>query len=123
MPDINTQSLGKHLFEQDHILFKNSWTRVDEYEADRFAILEFGVKIEDAISLIESKLCGHDDIKSTSSFELTHPIAEKRIEQLLDLQVELELRSRRSKKLIDWARLAQEYRDFSMGQMGILVPI
>lgn len=85
--------------------FLNSYDRQMEYEADRYAILQFKAPTLGAIELFGSnKTDLKDPIMAT--FNSTHPINERRIDHLLGL--ERDLQTYRSVK-IDWQRLIDMY--------------
>ncbi len=108
LPEYTSEGIGRLSLEQDQSLFKKSKRRINEYEADRFAILEFGTKIADAVSLFNKQ---KDEVVSLSNvLHSSHPDIEKRIEYLVSL--EREIGSSRAPFIIDWSRLAQEYKEF-----------
>lgn len=115
MPGLTTSSLNKILFKDDVRFFENAWRRVNEYEADRFAILEFNASIADAISLMEFVNIdfgfGLDD--QEDPLLLTHPSPEKRMLYLNDLERDLEAARRSPKVSIDWHKIADEYAVWS----------
>lgn len=98
--------------ESDRAMLDRTRSRVNESEADRFAILEFGAKIEDAIDTMKSihDRASADGYVAKTSFESTHPLFDGRVKQLQDLVRELELSARRPPILVDWAKLASDYQ-------------
>jgi len=92
--------------------FHFAYTRVQEYEADRFAVMELGIPIDDAIASAQSELqeVGEHELENPhkETFKETHPLWKARIEQLESLRREVELNKAQS-KLIDWRALAAEY--------------
>lgn len=93
-----------------------AFNRTQELEADRFAIIELGVSIDDAIAgiggLASTKLEQQLKAPEKATFTRTHPLAAARIKQLEDLRPEVDLykAQKRQPKPIDWEALAAEYR-------------
>lgn len=94
--------------------FEHSFSRIQEFEADRFAVIEMGVSIDDAIAQAKSWIAKEEELLATpekETFKRTHPFARARIQQFEDLRREVELHKaqKRQTKPIDWKSLAAEY--------------
>lgn len=94
--------------------FQNAYSRIDESEADRFAVIEMGIPIDDAISLAKRDLAKYESDLQNPEKEMlkrTHPLWKARIEQLESLRREVEInKARKAKpKPINWQALAEEY--------------
>lgn len=95
--------------------FKYAFTRTQEFEADRFAILEFGINIDDAIATAKRWISEFEEHKLESpekeGFKSTHPLGATRIKQLEELRREVELRKAQKRQLrpINWKELAVQY--------------
>jgi hypothetical protein len=93
--------------------FEHAFSRQQEFEADRFAVIEMGIPIDDAIA--ERKSWSHlltDEEKGEQkTFKRTHPLTTARIKQLEDLRPEVELNKahKRQPTPIDWKALAAQY--------------
>jgi hypothetical protein len=95
--------------------FEHAFTRAQEFEADRFAIIEFGIPIEDAISAKKRWIAESEEHKleapEKETFKSTHPLSIARIQQFEDLRREVELNKARGRKPtpINWKKLAAQY--------------
>jgi hypothetical protein len=89
--------------------FKKSWSRVQETEADRMAVIDFGIPIDDALCWLEKGI--KDEDHSETTFQRTHPFRADRIKYLRALCPEIELRKaqKKQRKKIDYKALASEY--------------
>src|SRR5262249_7114793 len=90
-------------FSED--LLKYAFRRSKENEADRFAIMQLGASIDDAIAA--GKTLGASLPKTSSALQFTHPFWEDRIQYFNELRPELELR--RKPQVINWKEIAQQY--------------
>ena len=90
--------------------FKNAWSRTQEDEADRFAILDIGMDIADGIAFAERRL-KNESFDPKETFQSTHPNWRARIRHLQELQREVELRKSKGTPLkqINWKKLANDY--------------
>lgn len=86
-----------------------AFSRQQEYEADRFAVIEFGIPIDDMIA--EFKVPLPIGTKEEETFKSSHPLSMARIKQLEDLRREVELNKIHNKQPmpIDWKALAAQY--------------
>ena len=95
--------------------FKKAFSRTQELEADRFAVIEFGVPIDDAIARAKRGATEAEEQKMKTpekeTFTITHPLWMARIKQLEDLRREIELHKvqKRQPKQIPWKELAENY--------------
>lgn len=97
--------------------FARSEERIEEYEADRSEVLDFGIDIDTAIKVAkklqqqELELSLAEPHKET--FKSTHPLWADRINHFESLRSEVELKKAhdQGKTHIDWKKLAQEYLD------------
>lgn len=94
--------------------FKNAWQRSQEEEADRFAIVNLGVDIDDAIALAKRLLkAGKEyelDTPEKETFKSTHPLWSSRIEHLNELRREVEIRKhRKEQEHVDWEKIHKTY--------------
>lgn len=96
--------------------FHYAFSRTQEYEADRFAVIDLGTNIADAIALAKrwSKEAQEHELKEKAkkeTFKSTHPLWTARIKHFEELRREVDLR--KAKKLppkqINWKELAQDY--------------
>jgi peptidase M48-like protein len=89
--------------------FQKARTRIQETEADRMAVIDFGIPIEDALCWLEK--ARKDENRSTTTFQRTHPFAADRIKYLRALCPEIELRKaqKKKRKKIDYNALAADY--------------
>lgn len=118
-PNNQTQLLIKGKRTSSQLPFKETFekarSRVEENEADKFAIISFGIDINDAIALAKKELssAGENEMENMSrkTFQKTHPFWSKRIEYLESLRPEVELNTMRKidKEPINWQKLAAEY--------------
>lgn len=92
--------------------FNRAYTRVQEYEADRSSILDFGIDVDTAIeaytilqNLLETKK------QRENPLMMTHPLGSKRIDQFKDLAKEVELRKARNepRPQINWEEHAKRF--------------
>jgi hypothetical protein len=95
--------------------FQHAYTRILEFEADRFAVMELGVSIDDAIAWRKERALTTLEPESPISretFKRAHPLSHARIDQLEGLRREVELRKaqNRQPKPINWKELAERYR-------------
>lgn len=91
--------------------FYNSYSREQEFEADRSAALEFGVNPIDGVNWL-ARMIKEDEkneIIDMGTFNETHPKNYARIEQLNILNRELPLRRQLSPAAINWHELAAKY--------------
>jgi hypothetical protein len=88
---------------------QRAFSRQQEYEADRFAVIEFGIPIDDMIAEFKAPL--PIGTKEEETFKSSHPLSMARIKQLEDLRREVELNKIHNKQPmpIDWKALAAEY--------------
>lgn len=103
----------------EHLPFKESfehaYSRTQELEADRFAIIEFGIPIDDAIAWGNRGTMSAEEYlleaPKKETFKSTHPLFEARIQQFEDLRREVELHKaqKRQPKAINWKELAENY--------------
>jgi hypothetical protein len=125
-PPLVHKALEKIVAESGKLPFKESFrhafTRVQEFEADRFAVIEFGIPIDDAIVLMKKSEPGrvYSSIENyeyalknpqKETFQSTHPLQKARIEQFEELRREVELNKIHGKQPepIDWKKLAAHY--------------
>jgi hypothetical protein len=89
--------------------FQKARTRVQETEADRMAVIDFGIPIDDALCWLEKAIKREN--RSATTFQRTHPFAADRIKYLRELCPEIELRKaqKKKRKKIDYNVLATEY--------------
>lgn len=81
--------------------FIASYTRVNELEADRFAVLNLGVPAEDMIDMLINL---YTDTKNKhSSIGHDHPSIQSRVDQLEDLKRDLE-QGRIKRQAVDWEK-------------------
>jgi hypothetical protein len=94
--------------------FEKAYQRTKEDEADRFAILELEVNINDGISLAKrllEKAKEHEIVSpEKETFITTHPLWINRIKHLEELRREVEIRGNRKPATIDWKKLAEHYK-------------
>lgn len=94
--------------------FQNAYQRTKEDEADRFAILEFGVNIDDAISNAKKKAKqAYEEffVDPKETFKSTHKFWKDRIAHLEYLRREVEIRKNRKSAPINWQNLAKHYKE------------
>lgn len=95
--------------------FQNAYQRTKEDEADRFAILEFGVNIDDAISNAKKKAKrAYEEFyvhPEKETFKSTHKFWKDRIQHLEYLRREVEIRKNRKSAPINWQELAKHYKE------------
>ncbi len=95
--------------------FAHAFSRTQEYEADKFAVLELGIPLDDAIAWAkkEAQEAGEVENKAPSkmTFTSTHPFWTSRIKQFEELRPEIELNKAHNKKPIQvqWKQLAEQY--------------
>jgi hypothetical protein len=103
---------GQLAFEET---FGHAYSRVQEFEADRFAIRDLGQSINAGITFgqsFSSRAKEHEiETPEKATFKSTHPLMTARIQQLKDLRREVELNKERGikPKPINWKELAAEY--------------
>jgi hypothetical protein len=115
-------ALEKHVYTVAPLFgkpFELAYSRNQEFEADKFAVLDLGISIDDVIANMQRIKGIREGIiratkKKGSTFESTHPPEEARIKQLEDLRREVELIKRRYSRYtprpqIKWRQLADEY--------------
>jgi predicted SprT family Zn-dependent metalloprotease len=113
-----TPSFGKITFES---AFKQAYSREQEYEADTFAVVELGAPIDAAIEYAKDQIAAQKEkqeepstrVKKESPFEQSHPLWERRLQNLENLRREIELSQTRSPKPIDWKKLSEDYLQLS----------
>ena len=88
--------------------FLYSQLRIQEYEADRFAVLNMGMLINDMIKTFNTRDANHGN----KTFNATHPRLEQRLEHIKNLKREVELQKAHGGKLpqINWNSLIEEHR-------------
>lgn len=98
-----------------HESFQNAASRVREYEADRFAVLQFGIPIDDCVEEIEllkklsqSHLWFFQKETPYHAFESSHPLFKQRIEHIRSLGPEVTLGYKSA--LINWNDIIEEYK-------------
>ncbi len=102
--------------------FKNTYSRNQEYEADRFALVDFGINLDNAVVAAlnedvfeENETFNDENPRNKATFRKMHPLMDDRIKHMQSLSREIELHENLygigNPTPIDWARLAQEYRD------------
>ncbi len=95
--------------------FQLAFSRTQEFEADRFAVIELGVSIDDAIATVKSWITEDEEHKlkvpEKETFKSTHPFSTARILQFEDLRREVELHQAQKgqPKPINWKALAAQY--------------
>jgi len=92
--------------------FKKARQRIQENEADRMAVIEFGINIDDAIARLKSAAKeGLSQDKYRVTFQSTHPMGPARMKHMESLRVEVELNKIYGiqRKPINWEQLAQKY--------------
>lgn len=94
--------------------FKKAFTRIQEFEADRFAVIEFEIPIDDAIANEKRTAeIGNERLRmrQQETFKRTHPFSLDRIKYLEELRREVELRKaqKRQPMKINWKDLADNY--------------
>lgn len=87
-------------------ILQRAFSRSQESEADKFAIMELGVRIDDAIAA--GKNLSSFTFNTPSALQSTHPFWETRIQHFNELRRELEAR-RRQPQVINWKALAAQY--------------
>jgi hypothetical protein len=103
--------IGQLPFKQT---FENAYFRNQELEADRSAIMEFGIPIDDAVAWFNRYLAlfkEHErkpEEKTKETFQRSHPFFSDRLNQIKDLKREVEIR-RKPTMEINWEKLADEY--------------
>ena len=102
---------GQLPFEES---FQLAYSRVQEHEADKFAVIEMGIPIDDAIANAKRGVEEQDSQLENSkkeTFKSTHPLWADRIKQFELLRPEVELNKVRNTKRqsIDWQALATQY--------------
>lgn len=87
-----------------------AWQRTQEYEADRFSIMNLGASIDDAIEYMG----GHrpSTPKKYKAFQAIHPLPHQFIDHMESLRKEVELQQARKLPLpkIDWKALIKKYK-------------
>lgn len=95
--------------------FENAFNRTKENEADRMAIIDFGINIDDGIALAKRWLLEakeHEiEAPQKATFSSTHPLWASRIKYLESLRREVELNKTRKIRIkpINWQELAEQY--------------
>lgn len=95
--------------------FNLAQARAREYEADRMAIIDFGITIDDAIAaakrLLELVKEHEIEMPKKETFKTSQPLWKDRIEHLESLRPEVELNKacKVQRKPVEWKKLAQEY--------------
>jgi Zn-dependent protease with chaperone function len=93
--------------------FEFAFSREKEFEADRFAIIELDIPIDDAIAAAKEWIAESEELKKheTPTFKSTHPLSTARIDQFENLRREVELNKIHGRKPIDinWKKLAAYY--------------
>lgn len=97
----------------DRILLSNAHNRNREHEADRIAILDFGINLDDAISFVKSRITAtkEQELKKwgyIKGLKLTHPFWEERLKHLEGLRRELEIKKAPILP-VDYDALSQKY--------------
>jgi hypothetical protein len=87
-------------------ILEHAFSRSTESEADRFAIMQLGANIDDAIAA--GKTLSLYVSKRPSALQSTHPFWQTRIEHFNELRRELEAR-RRQPQQINWKELVAHY--------------
>jgi len=94
--------------------FEKARDRIKENEADRMAVIEFGVSIDDAIAAAKWFVEREGEIQHPhkETFKRTHPMWLSRIKHLESLRNEVELNKEHKvqRKPIDWRQLAERSR-------------
>ncbi len=97
--------------------FTKAASRVQEAEADRFAVMHFGVSVEAGLAYndFNSSKDYSVNFPEKIDFTLVHPPAKERIRQFLSLRKEVELQKEKNepKKPIDWDALREKYKKTS----------
>ncbi len=112
-PKKNTKIVtGQLPFEET---FDLAYSRINEYEADRFSVINLGIDVDTAIAT-QKKLISDEFNKSLSelqreTFKRTHPWGKDRIAHFNELRREVELNKARNKqqKPIQWEEIAKDY--------------
>ncbi len=66
-----------------HKIFENSYTRIQEAEADKFAILTLRADLDAAISFFKKRILGKESLEmNKKTFMSTHPLSADRIKNL-----------------------------------------
>ncbi len=101
--------------------FNNAYIQTFEYEADRFAIVNLGITLDDInltsleeYSLRENQKFNEKNPQSRATFKQTHPLWEKRITLIKELSRAVEKHEKPYDKKpipIDWISLAKAYKD------------
>jgi ankyrin repeat protein len=92
-----------------------AFNRTEEYEADRFAIIDLGVPVDDAITWAQNAINEQNKYKISNSrydtLNSTHPLSKARITHFEELRREVELRKaqKRAPQKIDWKKIAEDY--------------
>ena len=98
--------------------FHYAYDRTVEDEADRFAIVEFRIDVDDAVALAKrwSLEVQEDELRNPEkkTFQRTHPLWVTRIQHLNELRREVELLKAKNMrpKQINWKALAKENLEF-----------
>jgi len=92
--------------------FSNSQQRIREFEADRFAVLGFGIDVNDAIKYMQNEVIqDHEHAVPKETFKRTHPLFSARLQQLQQLKYDLEMGHIKAQIAdINWEELASEYK-------------
>ncbi len=97
--------------------FKFAAERILEHEADRSAIMDFGIDIDIALSAARKIRDGTERFEHTrETFKRTHPLWDDRIKHIESLRPEVELRIAKQQQPVrfNWKQLAKEYmQEFS----------
>lgn len=105
--------------------FENSATRVEEYEADRFAIINLKAPLEGGLSWMKNELEKNQPITNKGlakeTFKSTHPLFEQRIEHLENLERDIEWQTTHPTTPIDWDTLINQYKGKTQEELNELL--
>ena len=101
------------------LTFENAFSRVKEYEADRFSILGCGTAIDDGITYCTNQTSDNPTHSKTKTFKRTHPLFEQRIKHFESLRPEVELQKAHDESFppIDWNALVEKYKKNSWKEL------
>ena len=105
--------------------FEKAFSRIQEYEADRFSILGFGTAIDDGIAWRQERIKqikkeeGVQEHPEKETFNRTHPQDDARIKHLESLRPEVELQKAHGETPppIDWNALIEKYKKGSWEEL------
>lgn len=94
--------------------FKFAAERIQEHEADRSAVMDFGVDIDIMLSAARKIRDGTEAFEHTrKTFKRTHPLWDDRIKHIESLRPEVDLKIAKQQQPVrfNWKQLAKEYME------------